>query len=86
MDSYEWDEAKNQANRRKHGVGFDLAGEFGWSDAVYRTDDRQDYEEPRRLAYGFAGRRASAADAPQGDEEVWPPNTFLSLAQTTPPT
>lgn len=60
MDPYEWDEAKNQANQSKHGFGFELVREFDWSSAVYRTDDREDYGEPRRLAFGFVAQRAFA--------------------------
>lgn len=33
---------------------------FDWAGAVYRDDERQDYGELRRLAYGFAGSRAFA--------------------------
>jgi len=60
MEQYEWDEAKNQSNRAKHGVAFDLAVSFDWAGAVYRNDDRRDYGEVRRLAYGFVGERAFA--------------------------
>lgn len=60
MEQYEWDEAKNELNRLKHGFGFDLAERFDWEKAVYRTDDRQQYGEARRLAYGFIDARAFA--------------------------
>jgi len=59
-DAYEWDEAKNQINQAKHGVGFELVREFDWEGAVFRTDDREDYAEVRRLAYGWVGPRAFA--------------------------
>ena len=60
MDPHEWDEAKNAANQLKHGVGFELIAEFDWSSALYRNDDRKEYGEVRRLAYGFIGPRAYA--------------------------
>ncbi|MEP7241505.1 MAG: BrnT family toxin [Devosia sp.] len=52
MDQYEWDEAKNQANRAKHGIGFELIYEFDWSTASFRPDTRFDYGEERNIAYG----------------------------------
>jgi uncharacterized DUF497 family protein len=60
VEQFEWDEDKNVANRHKHGIGFDLVYAFDWPRAVYRTDDREDYGEVRRLAYGFASNRAFA--------------------------
>jgi uncharacterized DUF497 family protein len=59
-DPYEWDEAKNTANRLKHGVGFELVVELDWSKAVFRTDRRFDYGEDRRLACGRIGTRGYA--------------------------
>jgi uncharacterized protein len=50
---FEWDEAKNQSNLAKHGVGFDVAYGFDWDNAGYRLDDRFDYGEQRMLAYGI---------------------------------
>jgi len=44
MDQDEWDEAKNDANRRKHGID--------WSKAKFKADERFDYGENRRLAFG----------------------------------
>lgn len=60
MEQFEWDEDKNQSNRAKHGFGFEVAYDFDWPGAVYRTDDRRDYQEARQLAYGWAGARAFA--------------------------
>lgn len=60
MEQYEWDEEKNRLNRAKHGVGFELVYEFDWSGAHYRSDRRQDYGEPRRLAYGWADSQSFA--------------------------
>lgn len=57
---YDWDDAKDAANRLKHGVGFDLVLSFDWARAVYRNDEREDDGEVRRLAYGFVGLRAFA--------------------------
>lgn len=52
MDRYEWDKAKSLANRRKHGVGFELVLQFDWFAAVVELDERYDYGEPRYRAFG----------------------------------
>ena len=50
---YEWDEAKNQRNIEKHGIGFARATAV--FDGVYlsREDKRQDYGEGRHIAIGL---------------------------------
>jgi uncharacterized DUF497 family protein len=60
MDPYDWDEAKNAANVRKHGVGFELVREFDWSVAILREDLRYDYGETRMMAYSWIGGLAYA--------------------------
>ncbi len=52
---YEWDEAKNRANRAKHGIGFEMMEQFEWGTAVTFIDDREDYGEQREIAIGFLG-------------------------------
>lgn len=52
IESYEWDEAKNAANRLKHGVGFELILRFDWSAAVLEIDSRYAYGEERVRAFG----------------------------------
>lgn len=52
ITSYEWDEAKNQGNLRKHGLAFDVVLEFGWSAAVIEEDERYNYGERRFRAFG----------------------------------
>jgi len=49
---YEWDEAKCEANRAKHGVGFEVVEDFDWSSAVIGADERYDYGEVRARAFG----------------------------------
>lgn len=56
-DAYEWDEAKNQINRAKHGVGFDVVFDLNWNAAVVERDERYDYGEPRFRAFGRLGTR-----------------------------
>ena len=52
---FEWDDAKNESNRAKHGIDFSLIAAFEWERASLRVDDRQNYGEERLLAYGPAG-------------------------------
>ena len=51
---YEWDEAKRQDNRAKHGVDFTDMEDFEWVTAVVDADDSPD--EPRWVAKGFIGQ------------------------------
>ena len=55
--AYEWDARKAAANRRKHGVGFDILLNFDWQTALVIADERADYGEPRWLALGMIGDR-----------------------------
>lgn len=52
--TYDWDEAKNRANKTKHGLGFELMMQFNWGSAVIDVDDRH-YGELREIADGFVG-------------------------------
>lgn len=54
---FEWDEAKNETNKARHRVGFEMMPDFEWDRASLRVDHRMDYGEERILAYGpIAGR------------------------------
>ncbi|MFP3244727.1 MAG: BrnT family toxin [Paraburkholderia sp.] len=53
----EFDPAKDQINRSKHGVSLALAGSFEWDSAIDALDDRYAYGEPRFIAYGLIGDR-----------------------------
>jgi uncharacterized DUF497 family protein len=57
MAMFEWDEAKRQANRAKHGVDFAAAADFEFGTALIWIDDRRDYGEVRYVAIGFIGPR-----------------------------
>lgn len=54
---YEWDDAKEQANRARHGVAFSEVAAFDWDTAVQAIDDRADYGETRWIALGLIGTR-----------------------------
>ena len=50
--AFEWDEAKNQANIRKHGVSFLTASRIFGGPVLTWTDDRKDYAEVRHISIG----------------------------------
>lgn len=52
MPQFEWDEKKNEANRAKHGVGFEDACGIFDGPIVTAPDDRKDYGEERVTSYG----------------------------------
>ncbi len=52
---YEWDEAKNQANIRKHGIDFRDAVRVFDKPTLDRLDDRENYGEVRVNSIGDLG-------------------------------
>jgi uncharacterized protein len=51
---FEWDPAKNRANRRKHGVSFEVAATIFEGPCLEGPDARIDYGEERIIAVGRA--------------------------------
>jgi uncharacterized protein len=51
--AFQWDERKNEANIRKHGVSFVVVEPFDWDSATYQ-DDLHHEGEDRHVAYGYA--------------------------------
>ena len=49
---FEWDEAKNQSNIRKHGIGFDTARRVFDGRVATSADRRRDYGEDRNISIG----------------------------------
>ena len=49
---FEWDEAENQTNIRKHGIGFDTAKRIFEGPIATSPDHRQDYGEDRHISIG----------------------------------
>ena len=49
---FEWDDAKNRANIRKHGIDFQDAVDIFNHPLLTRMDQRTDYEEERWIALG----------------------------------
>ena len=57
---WDWDEAKRQANRAKHGIDFATLDGFDWATAQIEPDLRRDYGEERVNAFGLIGDRLFA--------------------------
>jgi uncharacterized protein len=53
----EFDPAKDEINRAKHGVSLAQAKGFDWETALEREDNRFDYGELRFVAIGFIDAR-----------------------------
>ncbi len=49
---FEWDAAKDAANRQKHGISFDEARRIFDGPILTRVDDRMDYGEDREISLG----------------------------------
>lgn len=56
---FEWDERKNQANIRKHGLDFADAADMFSSPMLVRPDTREEYGEERWIGIGFIGNRCA---------------------------
>ena len=46
----EFDPAKDEANKTKHGLSLALAGDLDWEAALVWVDDRFEYNETRMIA------------------------------------
>jgi uncharacterized protein len=53
---FDWDEAKNQANVRKHGIDFAEVSEMFDQEMLVELDDRLDYGEERWIGTGWLKR------------------------------
>lgn len=64
----EWDDAKNDANYRKHGVDFHFAVDVFRGPTLEREDDRRDYGETRIKCLGVVdGIVLKVIYTPRGD-------------------
>ncbi len=53
----DFDTAKSEKNRIERDLPFDRASDFGWADAVYAEDVRNQYPERRFVAVGYLDER-----------------------------
>jgi uncharacterized protein len=75
MTRFSWDERKNRANRRKHGVSFETATIVFRDEHVIFAQDREVDGEPRWQAIGKAGETvlllvAHAYEEDDGEETI----------------
>ena len=49
---FEWDDTKNRANIRKHGVSFEIGRRIFEGSYLTRLDGRRDYGEARYISVG----------------------------------
>jgi len=56
---FEWDEAKNRANIRKHGFDFEWAQQMFHGPLFVRPDIREEYGEERWIGLGMIGGRVA---------------------------
>jgi uncharacterized DUF497 family protein len=59
--TFEWDEAKNRSNMRKHGLDFADAEEMFRGFLIIRPDTREDYGEERWIGIGMIQGRVTLA-------------------------
>lgn len=57
--TFEWDDAKNRGNLRKHGFDFADAEELFCGVLIVEADTRNDYEENRWSGLGIVGGRVA---------------------------
>ena len=55
--NFEWDEAKNRENIRKHGLDFNDAWQVFKGPIVIDLDLKRDYDEDRWVLVGWLGNR-----------------------------
>ena len=69
--TFEWNEAKNRSNIRKHGLDFADAEEMFRGFLLVRPDTREDYGEERSIGIGMIqGRVAFVAFAEPSQDTV----------------
>ena len=64
-----FDHAKDEVNRKKHGVSLQAAVDFDWDTALEREDDRFDYGERRFVALGLIANRLHVVVFAEGSDE-----------------
>ena len=65
----EFDPAKDDINRAKHGMSLDEAANFDWDTALEREDDRFDYGEIQFVAIGLINSRLCVLAFTEGTDE-----------------
>ena len=69
---FEWDEAKNQTNILKHGIGFETAKGIFEGTVATSPDRRRDYGEERRISIGRVEPGALIVGGPHRAPRTYP--------------
>jgi uncharacterized DUF497 family protein len=77
---YTWDQRKNAANARKHGIRFEVAALIFEGPIFERPDERHDYGEERCIAFGVAQGQEIAVVYVDEDEDT---RRIISARATT---
>lgn len=80
MRRFEWDEAKNLANRRKHGISFEEAATI-FDGPVLSLEDDSDPTEVRERSYGLIGGLVVACVIHTGRDDT---TRIISARKATP--
>jgi uncharacterized protein len=67
---FEWDEAKRQANIRRHGIDFAALDKVLAGATITFLDDRFDYGETRFLTFGLLNGEVVAITHTETDEVI----------------
>jgi uncharacterized protein len=67
----DWSPVKNAINLRKHKIAFEAAERFDWKSAEIEIDDREDYGELRKQAFGFIGVVLHVLVYTERDDVTW---------------
>ncbi len=65
----EFDPAKDESNRIKHGISLQAASEFDWDTSLEREDNRLDYGEVRFVAIGLISARLHVMVFTEGSDD-----------------
>ena len=68
--AFQWDEAKNRANWRKHAIRFETATRIFDGPTIQALDEREDYGEERFIAIGEVDNRAVVVTYTLRDKNV----------------
>ncbi len=77
---FEWDERKNAANIRKHGLSFAVAEAVFAERVLYIPDERHDYGEERWIALGSLRMRIVVVVFTEPDKNT---KRIISLRKAT---
>ncbi len=66
----EFDAAKDETNRSKHGVSLEMAARLDWESMITMPDTRRNYGEPRMIGFGTTDKRLHCVDFVHREDRV----------------